>query len=910
MMLLISLLLMGLGCLLGAPAGREVYRMPQSALKALSDRGTVVLEAAMTSALSALDRASSERSRAETSCRGCVPCLFQDCGQLSGSCSPPSNALLEPSCDVISKAQKLQEEAERSWALSQACAYYQHRCPAGELDKESCIRIMGESCSARVLQCSLLNTMQNLEPATQTHAQAVCGQRSSRVQNITQPRSRIVGGSPAPLGSWPWLVNLQLDGGLMCGGVLVDSSWVVTAAHCFAGSRSESYWTAVVGEFDITKTDPDEQILKVNRIIPHPKFNSKTFNNDIALVELTSPVVLSDHVTPVCLPSGMDPPTGSPCLVAGWGSLYEDGPSADVVMEAKVPLLPQSTCKSALGKELVTNTMLCAGYLSGGIDSCQGDSGGPLIYQDRISGRFQLYGITSWGDGCGEKGKPGVYTRVSAFSDWIQAEIQKSFGSREPTCPELLKTTEMTEEEQRSEFSSLCRFYTLTCPSGQSISTCNRMAEDKCLTRFKKCQLRSFLQTLLDLLQRAEDYIRDKVDLTFFTQTLPQLVEHIYNTAFAHTRERRDLSGGLTHIKEQLGGAVVPVEQGPSPALPALFREVGPSVDEWEKYLRNVAEDLDKQHSDTSTDISSQPARQENKLFLQMEDSSVHQLEGEFRSVISALRSKLDSRAAPPIMHLDTVYLLEESPNNPPFPTSSTGTPAHPGHSSSSSSSTPSSQEPRQQPWSLLTALMNEMEKLSSHDEIVTDDTSDSDTSFNKDMPLDEHFGAALEDITFFENGEREKLKSTALSLQVQSTTAVQPVTDGAHTETTTEPRQTVRAVKSPNRKYRSLLRKRQIPGAIGKICPGVRESSQQVSQVRDSYSWVLSIPNKNLRMSFQEVLVDLSSKNERGLYQARVRAVVGGRPLTFYSLVGLENESFYRSVPRIIALALEALKT
>uniref|UniRef100_A0A8C6TXQ9 Serine protease 56 n=1 Tax=Neogobius melanostomus TaxID=47308 RepID=A0A8C6TXQ9_9GOBI len=169
----------------------------------------------------------------------------------------------------------------------------------------------------------------------------VCGQRSSAVTNITQPRSRIVGGSPAPLGSWPWLVNLQLDGGLMCGGVLVDSSWVATAAHY--------------------------------------------------------------------------------------------GPSADVVMEAKVPLLPQSTCKSALGKDLVTNTMLCAGYLSGGIDSCQGDSGGPLIYQDRISGRFQLHGITSWGDGCGEKGKPGVYTRVSAFSDWIQTEIQSKFQTTRNT---------------------------------------------------------------------------------------------------------------------------------------------------------------------------------------------------------------------------------------------------------------------------------------------------------------------------------------------------------------------------------------------------------------------------------------------------------------------------------------------
>uniref|UniRef100_A0A3Q2QZD8 Serine protease 56 n=1 Tax=Fundulus heteroclitus TaxID=8078 RepID=A0A3Q2QZD8_FUNHE len=141
------------------------------------------------------------------------------------------------------------------------------------------------------------------------------GVESSRVQNVTQPRSRIVGGSAAPLGSWPWLVNLQLNGELMCGGVLVDRSWVVTAAHCFAGKTRSSR--------SLIMTYPDEQVLKVNRIIAHPKFNPKTFNNDIALVELTSPVVLSEHVTPVCLPSGVDPPTGSPCLVAGWGSLYE-----------------------------------------------------------------------------------------------------------------------------------------------------------------------------------------------------------------------------------------------------------------------------------------------------------------------------------------------------------------------------------------------------------------------------------------------------------------------------------------------------------------------------------------------------------------------------------------------------------
>ncbi|XP_028987625.2 serine protease 56 [Betta splendens] len=860
---------------------------------ALSDRGTVVLEAAMTSALSALERASSERSRAEAGCRGCVSCLFQDCGQRSGSCSSPATALSEPSCNVIGKAQKLQNEAERSWALSQACAYYQHRCPPSELDKEGCIRVMGESCSARVLQCSLLNTMQNLEPATQTHAQAVCGQRSVSAQNVTQPRSRIVGGSPAPPGSWPWLVNLQLEGALMCGGVLVDSSWVVTAAHCFAGSRSESYWSAVVGEFDITKTDPGEQVLRVNRIIPHPKFNPKTFNNDIALVELTSPAVLSERVTPVCLPSGTEPATGSPCLVAGWGSVYEDGPSADVVMEAKVPLLPQSTCKSSLGKELVTNTMLCAGYLSGGIDSCQGDSGGPLIYQDRLSGRFQLYGITSWGDGCGEKGKPGVYTRVAAFSDWIQAEIQKSFGSREPTCPELLKTTEMAEEDQRSEFRSLCRFYALTCPPGQSGAACRQTGEDKCLTRFKKCQLRSFLQSLLDLLQRAEDYIRDKVDLMFFTQTLPQLVEHIYSTAFSHGRERRDVSQGLPQVEEQLDGAGGPEEHGPSAAPLGLFQEVGPSVDDWEKYLSNLAEGMDEQ----GTDVSSTPRRREDDIFLQAEDS-VRQLEERYRAAIAALRSKLDSRAAPPILHLDTTFLQNLPLNVPTFTPTLSKTSDYAGSSS------------LQESWSFLTAWMSENLKLRTQDGIVSEDGPQRATSSSRESSPAVTQSFSPQDLTSVDPGDGAEVTSSALPLPVQSTTSVHAATEVEHTGTTADPRPAAHAVKSLRRKYRSLLRKRQIPVANGKICPGVRESTQEVSQVRDSYSWVLSIPNKNLRMNFQEVLVDLSSKNERGLYQARVRAVVGGRPLTFYSLVGLENESFYRSVPRIIALALETLKT
>ncbi|XP_033993456.1 uncharacterized protein LOC117488572 [Trematomus bernacchii] len=250
---------------------------------------------------------------------------------------------------------------------------------------------------------------------------------------------------------------------------------------------------------------------------------------------------------------------------------------------------------------------------------------------------------------------------------------------------------------------------------------------------------------------------------------------------------------------------------------------------------------------------------------------------------------------------MDAVYLQEESPNSPHSTSSSTG-------ASSSSSSSSSSQEP-QKPWSLLTALMNEIQKVRTRDDGVAEDESQSVTLPDKDSSSDLNWSVTSEDFTFVENGDGTEMKYSALPLPVQSTSVV---TEGApRSETTADPRQAVQAVKtrSLHRIYRSLLRKRQTPGASGKICPGVRETSQQVSQVRDSYSWVLSIPSKNLRMSFQEVLVDLSSKNDRGLYQARVRAVVGGRPLTFYSLVGLENESFYRSVPRIISVALDALK-
>ncbi|XP_008577657.1 PREDICTED: serine protease 56 [Galeopterus variegatus] len=365
-----------------------------------------------------------------------------------------------------------------------------------------------------------------------------CGERRPGTTNVTRAHGRIVGGSAAPPGAWPWLVRLQLGGQPLCGGVLVAASWVLTAAHCFAGAQNELLWTVTLAEG--LQGDQAEEV-PVNRILPHPKFDPRTFHNDLALVQLWTPVSPAGPARPVCLPQGpREPPAGTACAIAGWGALFEDGPEAEAVREARVPLLSDDTCQRALGPGLHPSTMLCAGYLAGGIDSCQGDSGGPLTCSE--SGprpREVLFGVTSWGDGCGEPGKPGVYTRVAVFKDWLREQMSAAPSSREPSCRELLAWE--PPKEQLAHAAQPCAFYARLCPGSEG--ACALLAHQQCLQRRRRCELRSLAHLLLGLLRGAQDLLAPRPGLRRLVPALvrpaPSLREPPGHTA----REQRLHSG-------------------------------------------------------------------------------------------------------------------------------------------------------------------------------------------------------------------------------------------------------------------------------------------------------------------------------------------------------------------------------
>lgn len=239
----------------------------------------------------------------------------------------------------------------------------------------------------------------------------------------------------ADMAEWPWhAAILEKPQDLyVCGSTLIDESWILTAAHCVDDyipfvSGIREILKVRLGEYDVSTTaEPlPHQEFNISDIEIHPGFNNATLVNDIALLRLETPAKRKQNIDVVCLarPGQLDLAKIGSCYVTGWGRRTESSDHSVVLKEISVPLWEHSECASALqtqfgGNYNLPDSAVCAG--AEGRDACDGDGGGPLVCEQ--GGQWYQLGIVSFGIGCGREGVPGVYTKVSAFQDWLERII-------------------------------------------------------------------------------------------------------------------------------------------------------------------------------------------------------------------------------------------------------------------------------------------------------------------------------------------------------------------------------------------------------------------------------------------------------------------------------------------------------
>ena len=245
------------------------------------------------------------------------------------------------------------------------------------------------------------------------------------------------GNTTAYYGQFPWqariVVYKRKARGYVhqCGGIIITPRHVLTAAHCV--DRVALRRVVVrVGDWRFGAYDSAEQEFGVAYFRAHRHFGDSTaLANDIALLLLKvrrgDGIEFGWFVQPACLPEADTKyETDTECEVSGWGKTADGAPISETLRGVSVPLVTDPFCSSeeVYHRRFVSGRMFCAGLVRGGPDSCGGDSGGPLVCRDPVSDRFVAFGIVSTGDlrGCGLL--PGLYTKLSGFTDWLLPLLQ------------------------------------------------------------------------------------------------------------------------------------------------------------------------------------------------------------------------------------------------------------------------------------------------------------------------------------------------------------------------------------------------------------------------------------------------------------------------------------------------------
>ncbi|KAK2720515.1 hypothetical protein QYM36_004408, partial [Artemia franciscana] len=282
------------------------------------------------------------------------------------------------------------------------------------LQQNSCKRILAIKCSPR--SCATVESSSSPQIAQFDQS------------GMLPSAEKIVGGRPAMIRDWPWIVAVFRNGTHICGGVILNSRWILTAAHCF--NRHFNYFYEIqAGMVRRLSLSPYEQTRFVTHIIQERGYSPTNLKNDIALAYVEPPLKLNKFAAPICLAEeDFKVEAGTLCNVAGWGSVNETGyleniGQADLLQEVSIPIV--SICKNSYNDP---DKEICAG--AEGKDSCQGDSGSPLLCPAPNSGNMlRMVGLVSHGKGCARETSPGVYTKVASYRQWIDNIISKDFNS-------------------------------------------------------------------------------------------------------------------------------------------------------------------------------------------------------------------------------------------------------------------------------------------------------------------------------------------------------------------------------------------------------------------------------------------------------------------------------------------------
>jgi trypsin len=252
---------------------------------------------------------------------------------------------------------------------------------------------------------------------------------SANAQSNGSVQPKIVGGHSASVSQYPWQAAVFVDDEQICGGSLLTSRIVITAAHCVFDTDPNCVIRCSIsdpGGDGTDRLDPnDANVMLGSTTINGPRtpligvsfrsnydpdFRPGVPQNDVGYLVLAS----GSGQTPIKIAATGEEALwdrDSPVDISGWGQSESD-PTPSTLQAATVQIIDDGLCSADYGADFDRNTMICAGFQSGGVDTCAGDSGGPL-QAPLAAGGYRLVGITSWGEGCAEPAAPGVYTRIA-----------------------------------------------------------------------------------------------------------------------------------------------------------------------------------------------------------------------------------------------------------------------------------------------------------------------------------------------------------------------------------------------------------------------------------------------------------------------------------------------------------------